>query len=65
MAHDERIHKEPRQVLTVGQTKREREKPDPVGMPQPTSYEKLPSTLYKVYEHAPQLLGKARSPRER
>src|SRR5258706_4165791 len=46
------------------QTKSERvEKRDAVGVPQPTSYEKSPSTLYQVYQHAPQLLVKARGPK--
>jgi len=33
-----------------------------VDVPQPTSYEKSPSTLYQVYWRVPQLVVKARGP---
>src|SRR5262245_20033227 len=35
--------------------KEKAEKQDAVGVPQPTSYEQVPSTLYQVYQHVPQL----------
>jgi hypothetical protein len=53
------VRKKPK--IHVGGSKGEKQ--DSVGMPQPTSYEKLPSTLYQVYRHAPQLPLKARGPK--